>query len=114
MELQLSLFVIVHRIYIFHLDKGRNVFDDFCDFGKPIFIDNIEDFFVKELNKVGISLIFNLGVSLVDSIELNTHLLDEFLRFGVLQRNFDYFVFSLNHMNYPLTHSYIQILILVN
>lgn len=76
MELEFSLAVCVVIVDVFDFDNWWYEFDDLDDFAESIGVNNVENLLVEDLNEVGISLIFNFGISAIDSLDLKTHLLN--------------------------------------
>lgn len=76
MELEFSLAVCVVIVDVFDFDNWWYEFDDLDDFAESIGVNNVENLLVEDLNEVGISLIFNFGISAIDSLDLKAHLLN--------------------------------------
>lgn len=96
MEFQLSLLIVVDVVDVLHLHQGRNVSDDFSDFTETISVNYVDNFFIEQLQELRIGFLFDFGVSGVDSVNLKSHLLYKFFGLGIVHRDLNKLVLSLD------------------
>ena len=99
MELQLSLLVVVYVVNVFNFDQRRHVSHYFSYFAETVSVDHIDDLLAEEFNKLRTRLFSYLGVSGVNSVYFEAHLLDKFFGFGILNVSFNHSIFCLHQMH---------------
>lgn len=66
MEFQFSLIVCVIIINILDFYYRRDIFDDLCNLAETIFINNMQNLTIEDIEEFGISLAFDFWIPLVN------------------------------------------------
>jgi hypothetical protein len=113
-ELDSSLLLGIISVDIFNFDDMRNELNDLYNFAETIIVNSLNHFPCEKLDEFRASLVFNLRVFSVYSIDLIAELSDKLMSFLILHRLLNYSVLSLYYVNNSIIYLYINILIVIN